>query len=193
MKKLTTKRKNMRKNLTILVLVSILSVQSWGIFDYYRSMFVFIDTTKELAMWTEGDPVRLSYWIQNNIYYRDDTEKWQEWVYPEVTFDAKFGDCEEFATLPYYVMGKWGCKLPKYIISFTGKDKGHTVLFYKWNGKWSVMSNGKIGYCEEDYLYNAIDKYIKSIGYTDFKFRNIDGTKLDWKLSREALQISGGD
>lgn len=169
-----------------LSLILCLYSTSWGILDYYKTIFYHFNTTNQLAKWTDGDPQRLAWWIENNIYYKEDVDKTDEWINPQNTFAMRYGDCEEFATLPYYIMSKWDCMTTKYIISFKG-EKSHVVLFYKFNDKWFIMSNGKITKCQNEYLFNNILDYMKK-GYSDYFFKDINGDKLDWRLSREALQ-----
>ena len=56
-------------------------------------------TVEELVQHFNGDIIKISQWIGDNVWYRQDRVPADEWQRPTTTLTRLKGDCEDFAVL----------------------------------------------------------------------------------------------
>ena len=117
-----------------------------------------INSLTQLRATYRNDPRGLSKWMKDNVKYTKDRLKLDEWQTPKRTLLRREGDCEDYAILANYVLGKG-----KFLaVSERGK-KGHAVLIFKHDGKYYMYSNHKLRYLGRSYLgYNKIASIVNS-------------------------------
>ena len=112
--------------------------------------FAEINSPPDLERYCQGSPGKLSRWINGNIWYRSDKDKWgvsDYWQTPEETlsrnnkYGQRSGDCEDYAVLAYRVLSGMGYDphLFTIIFSVNGKILSHATTAFEWNGTYYYM------------------------------------------------------
>ena len=85
-------------------------------------------------------PRDLSNWLIKNFKYEFDKNDY--WKSPRETIRDKRADCEDFAILSKYILGKKGYKVYLIAITYKNFDRGHAIAVIKnKDNTYSFMSN----------------------------------------------------
>jgi hypothetical protein len=114
-------------------------------------------------------PEAVCDWISGEIEYKTNVETWgmsNYWQTPEETLRVQSADCKGYAVLVYECLKKMNLEDVK-MVALTNNHSGHVVVIFKQNGRWQVVSNGKLyDYTVENYK----DLFKLFIGYSNYQF-----------------------
>ena len=109
--------------------------------NVYAISFPKTTTLYRLKFKYQYNPYGLAKWLDKEIVYRRDKEDIDEWQTPQRTFERRKGDCEDYAILAKYVLGRGN------ILCVRNKeDKRHAVLIFWNNKKLYMLSNHNLKY-----------------------------------------------
>jgi hypothetical protein len=85
----------------------------------------------------------VAFWIDKNIHYLSDQEKWKQknyWQTSKQTLKFKSGDCEDFSILFYDVIKLKGY-IPHILSVWSDRGGAHAVCAFKAGDVWWHYSN----------------------------------------------------
>lgn len=127
------------------------------------------DATVDGIVRNNSTPEAVCSWISKKVIYRTDIETWGtsgHWQTSEETLRLGASDCKGFAILIYECLKKLNLEDVKMVV-LTSRHYGHAVVIFKKDGKWRMVSNGKLySYIVEDYK----DLFKVFVGYGNYQF-----------------------
>lgn len=114
-------------------------------------------------------PEAVCNWMNKKVTYKTAAETWGtagHWQTSEETLGLRAADCKGFAILAYECLKKLNVEDVK-IVVLTSRHYGHAVVIFKKDGKWRMVSNGRLySYVVEDYK----DLFKVFVGYSNYQF-----------------------
>ncbi len=126
-------------------------------------------TTVDEIVRNNSTPEGVCGWITKKVIYKTDIEIWGTsgyWQTSKETLGLGVSDCKGFAILTYECLKKLNLEDVRMVV-LTSRHYGHAVVIFKKDGKWRMVSNGKLySYIVEDYK----DLFKVFIGYGNYQF-----------------------
>jgi len=156
------------------------------ILDWYLTLCPFLlrfKTIKKLAEWSWYNPTKLSYWLENKMWYVADKKLKDEWQDPEVAFKKRESDCEEYATICYSAMKIWGWN-PR-IVCVYNNSVGHAVCVFGSKNKWCYIDHSGIQETEAS-SFEEVYKYISGFdNNSQWHESNIKGEPIIYVVGKD--------
>ena len=120
--------------LTILIAIFVVT-------NVYAISFPEVTTLYRLKFKYQYDVKGLATWLDREIVYTRDKKEIDEWQTPRRTFERRKGDCEDYAILAQYVLGRGNILCVRNEVG-----KRHAVLIFWYNRKLYMFSNHSLKY-----------------------------------------------
>lgn len=137
----------------------------WWLF----ALFINFNTLNDLGTWANRNPEKVSYWLENRIFYKDT----KGYIDPEILFKQRACDCKGFAGMFLHILNQWDVKWDQAILVVTTEEKAHAVCIFWYRDQYCYFSQGGIHETGEVY----IEKVAKHI-YPDW---------IKWRLFKDEL------
>jgi len=99
-------------------------------------------------------PEAVCGWINKKVSYTTEARTGKtssHWQTSEETLNLRTADCKGFAILVYECLKRMDLEDVK-MVALTNRRYGHVVVIFKKDGKWRMVSNGKLySYLVDDY------------------------------------------
>lgn len=92
-------------------------------------------------------PQKIFDWMLLNLHYMPDQTKSDEFRSAELTYELRYGDCDDYANFASTILQKHGYQVE--ILSIFNQTQGHAVCVWQENnGSYNFLSNINIYYVQ---------------------------------------------
>jgi len=109
---------------------------------WWLVLFLNFHNLNDLAKWSYKDPNKVSYYLQQHLYY--DKKHMQDclWINPEEAFKNRKGVCREFASIFKTVLDNWKVDWSQQILCVFAPGYGHAVCVFYYKQQWCYFDIG---------------------------------------------------
>jgi hypothetical protein len=128
-------------------------------------------TTYAATIKNLNTPQKIFDWMLVNLHYMPDQSKNDEFRSAELTYELRYGDCDDYANFASTILRQHGYQVE--ILSVFNKTQGHAVCVWQENdGSYNFLSNINIYY-----VYAKSYTEIASIVYKNWTYCQLYSSK----------------